>query len=87
MAPKKELHHFRDLIFEVFLPTDGLASKLSRLRYPDVSSLWESVAQWFTCPEGKTMGQVTQEDLLHYLVLWVGLKCEWIDNSIRPYIT
>ena len=49
-------------------------------------SLRESIAQQFACPEGKTMGQVTQEDLLHYLVLWVGLKWEWIDNSIRPYI-
>ena len=78
MAPKKELCRFRDLVFEVFLPTNGSVSKLmqSRLRYPDVSSLRESVAQQFTCPQGKTIGQVTQEDLLHYLVLWVGLKWE-----------
>ena len=27
---KKELHHFRDLIFKVFLPADGSASKIKR---------------------------------------------------------
>jgi hypothetical protein len=96
MAPseKNEFQRFRDLIFEAMLPADGSGSWLGSaglqgsigLLRPRASSLWESIVEWFVCPEGKLIGQVTPYDMSMYLQTRMGLKWVWIQEWICLYI-
>jgi hypothetical protein len=90
MAPKGAKHYrrFRNLIYEVTIPSKGEESPLlwQSLAPPLANTLCGSVQYQFGCPPGKEMNEVTVDDILLYLRGHIGLTQTWVREWIIPFM-
>jgi hypothetical protein len=84
----KQYCRFRDLVYEVIVPSQGESPLLwLSLAPPTATTLRGSVRYRFCCLPGKEMKDVTTDDILLYLRSHIGLTQAWVREWIIPFVT